>query len=45
MKLKNRKKKLKLGDLKYEVSKYIFDFEQYEAARSFGESIYTGTTL
>ena len=33
---------MKRGDLKYEVGKYIFHFEQHEMIRSFGESIYTG---
>ena len=40
MKLKNGQKKLK--DLKYETKKYVYDFQQYETIRSFGESIYTG---
>ena len=34
--------KNKRGDLKYEVGKYIFDFQQYETIRFFGESIYNG---
>ena len=33
---------MKRGDLKYEVGKYIFHFEQHEMIRSFGKSIYTG---
>ena len=36
MKLKNGKKKLK-----YETKKYIYDFQQYEKVRSFGDNIYT----
>ena len=40
MKLKKgKKKKKKWKDLKYE-KKYLYDFQQYWAIRSFGESIY-----
>ena len=35
-------KKIKRKDLKYEESKYKFDFQQYEMIRSFRESIYAG---
>ena len=34
--------KIKRKDLKYETKKHIYDFQQYEKIRSFGESIYTG---
>ena len=27
--------------LKYETKKYIYDFQQYEKVRSFGDNIYT----
>ena len=39
-KLKNGKKKIKRKDLKYKTENYIYDFQQYETIRSFGESIY-----
>ena len=34
---------MKQKDLKYEAGKYKYDFQQYEAIRYFGESIYPGT--
>ena len=39
--IKKWEEKIKRGDLKYEVAKYVFDFQQYEMIKSFGESIYT----
>ena len=33
--------KLKPKNSKYEIKKYSYDFRQYEATKSFGESIYT----
>ena len=42
MKLKNAKKRNKRKDLVYKGNKYKYDFQQYEAIRSFNESIYTG---
>ena len=32
--------KIKRKDLKYETKKYIYDFQQYETIRSFGDNIY-----
>ena len=40
--IKKWKEKIKPVDLKFEVGKYIFDFQQYATIRSFDESIYTG---
>ena len=42
MKLKKREDKIKGKDLKYELGKCKYDFQQYETIRSFGESIYSG---
>ena len=39
--IKKWQKKVKQKDLKYETIKYIYDFQQYESIRSFGDSIYT----
>ena len=39
--IKKWEEKIKWKDLKYETRKYIYDFEQYETIRSFGDSIYT----
>ena len=36
-----READLKQKDLKYETKRYIYNFQQYEAIRSFGDSIYT----
>ena len=33
--------KFKRKDLLYKTNKYIYDFQQYETIRSFGEDIYT----
>ena len=41
MKLKNGKKKKKKR-LKVWHKKYIYDFQQYETAKSFCDNIYTG---
>ena len=34
--------KIEQKDLKYKANKYLYDFQQFETIRSFGESIYTG---
>ena len=39
--IKKWEEKIKWKNLKYETRKYIYDFEQYETIRSFGDSIYT----
>ena len=39
--IKKWEEKIKWKGLKYETRKYIYDFEQYETIRSFGDSIYT----
>ena len=33
---------IKRKDLKCKTNKYLFDFQQFETIRSFGDSIYTG---
>ena len=33
---------IKGKDLKYETTKYVYDFQQYDIIRSFGDSIYSG---
>ena len=38
--IKKLKEKIKGKDLKYETKKHIYEFQQYETIRSFGESIY-----
>ena len=38
MKLENGKK-IKRKELKYEANKYLYDFQQFETIRSFGNSI------
>ena len=43
-KIKKSEEKIKRKDLKYETNKYVYDFQQFETIRSFGESIYTGKT-
>ena len=40
--IKKLKEKIKRKDLKYETKKHIYEFQQYETLRSFGESIYNG---
>ena len=40
--IKKWEEKIEPVDLKFEVGKYIFDFQQYATIRSFDESIYTG---
>ena len=30
------------NDLKYETNKFMFDFQEFQTIRSFGDSIYTG---
>ena len=39
--IKKWEEKIKRVDLKYKTKTYIYDFQQYETVRSFGESIYT----
>ena len=39
--IKKCEEKIKRKDLKYERKKFIYDFQQYETIRFFGESIYT----
>ena len=38
--IKKLKEKIKGKDLKYKTKKHIYEFQQYETIRSFGESIY-----
>ena len=38
--IKKREEKMKQRDFKNEPKKYIYDFQQYETIRSFGDSIY-----
>ena len=40
--IKKWKNKIKQKDLKFETNRYIFDFQQIETIRSFGDSIYNG---
>ena len=40
--IKKFEKKIKRKDLKFETNRYIFDFQQFETIRSFGDSIYNG---
>ena len=40
--IKQGEEKFKQEDLKYRTKNYIYDFEQYETMRCFGESISTG---
>ena len=46
LKMKDKIKKLeeiiKRKDLKYETKKHMYDFQQYETIKSFGDNIYTG---
>ena len=42
LKLKTWENKIKRKDLKNETNKYIYDFQQFETIRSFGNSVYTG---
>ena len=37
--IKKWEEKIKRKDLKYEIKKCIFDFQQYNAIRSFGDNI------
>ena len=41
LKLKTWENKIKRKGLKYETNKYIYDFQQFETIRSFGNSVYT----
>ena len=38
--IKKWENKIKRKDLKYETSRYKFDFQQFETIRSFGDCIY-----
>ena len=40
--IKKWEDKNKRKELKYEINKYTYDFQQFETIRSFGDSIYTG---
>ena len=40
--IKKWENKIKQKDLKFETNRYIFDFQQIETIRSFGDSIYNG---
>ena len=40
--IKKWENKTKWNDLKYETNKFIFDFQEFQTIRSFGDSIYTG---
>ena len=44
-KIKKWEEKFKRKDLKYETKKYIYNFQQYETIRFFGENIYTGKII
>ena len=35
-------RKISTNDLNYETNKYIYDFQQFETIRSFGDSIFRG---
>ena len=34
--------KIKRKDLKYKANKYLYDFQQFETIKFFGDSVYTG---
>ena len=40
--IKKLENKIKRKNLKYETNKYMYDFQQSEMIRSFGDSIYAG---
>ena len=40
--IRKRKEKIKWKELKYKTNKYLYDFQQFEVIRFFGDSIYTG---
>ena len=40
--IENWEDKIKRKDLKYGTNKSIYDFQQLETIRSFGDNIYTG---
>ena len=40
--IKKWEEKIKRKHLKYETNKHLYDFQQFETMRSFGDSIYTG---
>ena len=40
--IKKWEEKSRGKDLKYETNKYVYDIQQFETIRSFGDSIYTG---
>ena len=41
-KIKKLEEIIRRKDLKYETKKHMYDFQQYETIRSFGDNIYTG---
>ena len=41
--IKKWEEKIKQKDLKYKTNKYVYEFQQFESIRYFGNSIYTGT--
>ena len=40
--IKKWEEKTKRGDFKYKIKHCVYDFQQYETIRSFGDNIYTG---
>ena len=40
--IKKWENKIKQKVLKYETNRYVYDFQQFETIRYFGDSIYTG---
>ena len=44
-KIKKWKNKIKRKKIKLETNRYIFDFQQFETIRYFGNSIYNGKIL
>ena len=39
------KEKIEGKDLIYKTNQYLYDFQQFETIRSFGDSIYTGKLI
>ena len=40
--IEKREEKINQKDLKYKTNKYLYDFQQFETIRSFGDSFYSG---
>ena len=40
--IKKWEEKTKRGDFKYKIKHCVYDFQQYETIRSFGDNIYRG---